>query len=134
MVTNTSEESGLEELQRLSREIGDRGRALVQDLGRARKSVEQVERKRALWSIIREFKVSLVLDDLEPLVEYDVFNTVNSLKYERSTADVRRIILKMLDELQESLDVDDMSLIDMPEIKKRLKVLSILLGLIFYIE
>jgi hypothetical protein len=134
MITHASEESGLEELRRLSREIGDRGKELVQDLGRARKSIEQVERKRAVWSLIRELKISLVLEKLEPLADFEIFNEVNSLKSKTSTAGLRRIILSTLSEIENSFASGDMSQVDAPDIKKKLAVLSILLELFFYLR
>jgi hypothetical protein len=134
MVTHASEESGLEELQRLSREIGDKGKELAYGLGRARKSIEQVEKKRALWSIIRELKISLVLDKLQPLAGFEIINEVKSLKNDHSTAGLRRIILNMVEELEKSISSDDRALIDIPAIKKKLMILSILIELIFVIE
>jgi predicted transcriptional regulator len=134
MVTHAPEESGLEELQRLSREIGNRGRELARGLGQARKSIEQVEKKRALWSVIRELKISMVLEELEPLVVFEIYNEVESLKHKRSTAGLNRIILKMIDELEKSLDVDDVSRLDMTAVKKKMKILSILMELAFYLQ
>jgi hypothetical protein len=134
MVTRTSEESGLEELQRLSREIGNRGRELARGLGQARKSLEQVERKRALWSVIRELKVSMVLEKLEPLVGFEIYNEVESLKQKQSTAGLNRIILNMVDDLEKDLDVDDISGLDFTVVKKKMKILSILMELAFYLQ
>jgi hypothetical protein len=134
MVTRTSEESGLEELQRLSREIGNRGRELARGLGQARKSLEQVERKRALWSVIRELKVSMVLEKLEPLVGFEIYNEVELLKHKQSTAGLNRIILNMVDDLEKDLDVDDISGLDFTVVKKKMKILSILMELAFYLQ
>ena len=134
MVTHASEESGLEELRRLSREIGNKGKELASGLGRARKSIEQVEKKRALWSIIRELKISVVLDKLMPLAEPEIINEVISLKKDRSTAGLRRIILNMVEELDTIINDDDKVNIDIPAIKKKLTILSILMELIFVIE
>jgi hypothetical protein len=134
MVTQSFEESGLEELRRLSREISDRGKELVRGLGRARESIERVEKKRALWSAIREFKVSLVLEKLEPLVDFNIYNEVEALERGGSAAGLQRIILDMINDMENKIDADDVSKVDVPALKNKLKVLSILLELVFYIE
>ena len=134
MVMYASEESGLEELQRLSREIEDRVKELALDLGQARESVEQVEKKRLLWSVIRDLKISMVLEKLEPLVEFDIFNEVTSLRYNQSTAGLRRVILKIVEELDKSIDAEDASSLDIPAVKKKLNILNILMELLFYID
>lgn len=134
MVMYASEESGLEELQRLSREIEDKVKELALDLGQARESVEQVEKKRLLWSVIRDLKISMVLEKLEPLAEFDIFNEVSALKSSQSTAGLRRVILKIVDELDKSIDLKEAFLIDVPAVKKKLKILNILMELLFYID
>ncbi len=134
MVMYASEESGLEELQRLSREIEDKVKELALDLGQARESVEQVEKKRLLWSVIRDLKISMVLEKLEPLVEFDIFNEVSALKYSQSTSGLRRVILKIVDDLDKSIDLKEAFLIDIPSVKKKLKILNILMELLFYID
>jgi hypothetical protein len=134
MVMYASEESGLEELQRLSREIGDRGKELVQGLGRARNSIERVKKKRVLWAVIREYKISLVLEQLEPLATPEVYKEVKSLKRKKSTAVLRRLILNLIDELEKSFNNSNSSRVNIPATNKKLKIISILLGLIFYIE
>ncbi len=134
MVNQTSEESGLEELKRLSREIEAQGRELSLGLGRALQSMERVERKRALWAVIRDYKISLVLEQLENLAGFEVLKEVKSLKGKKSTAGLRRIIFGMVTELQKKLDVSGAPPADIPEINKKLKLLSVLLELLFYIE
>lgn len=131
---NASGENGLEELLRLSQEIGDRGKELASGLGRARQSIDRVEKKRALWSVIREYKISMVMEQLEPLATFEISKEINSLKHKRSTAGLRQIITRLVEEIQKGLDADDDTQIDVPELKKKLKLLSILLELIFYID
>jgi hypothetical protein len=134
MVTNASEDNGLEELLQLSRKIGDMGKEFATDLGLSRKSIEQVEKKRALWSVIREYKISQVLEKLEPLVTFEIFNEVNSLKNKRSTINLRQMILKLIEELDKYVNEKDASQMDTAVIKQKLKTLYTLLELVFYID
>jgi hypothetical protein len=134
MVSHTSDESGLEELQRLSRGIEDWGKELARELRQARQSIELVERKRALWAVIREYKISMVLETLEPLATFEISKEVKSLKDKYNTDGLRRIITGEVEEIQKMVNASAGTPAEIADINKKLKLLSILLELLFYIE
>lgn len=134
MGNQTSEESGIEELKRLSYEIENRGKEIAEDLGRARKSLERVKKIRAVRGVIGEIKVSLVQDALVSMGEFNILHQVDSLKQPQDLVNLRRIILETLNEVEKSLAVEDTSLIDAPALKKKLRVVSVLLELNFSFE
>jgi hypothetical protein len=135
MVTDASEESGLEELIRLSREIGNMEKVLVEDLGNARKKKERVEKQQTLWSIIRDIKISLVLDKLKPLeVAPEIIDAVSELREQLSTEKVRQLTLGLLGELKNSVDGGKDANLDLAEICRLVKTVSILVEFLFYID
>jgi len=131
MTTNTSEESGLEELHRLSREIRDMEKELNQDLGRAKEKIALAGKKHAIWKLVKDIKVSLVLDKLKNVAPPEITERFDSFKDSHDTNDLRKLILGIVDELENRVESKDL---DNPSTASLIKTLGILTEFLFYVE
>ncbi len=134
MKTNATEESGLGELLRLSREIGNMEKELVQELERARRKVESAEKIEILQSIIKEIKISVVLEQLESVATPEIIEAVSSFKNKQGTAELRKLILGSVSELEKCVDSRVDSNLDQVLIERSVKTLAILIEFLFYLE
>ena len=126
-----STESGLEELQRLSKEITkvDRERTKV---GQDR--AEQRQKVRELQQGLIELKASVALEQLKPIATPEIIEEISSLKHKQTTGDLRKVILDLSAKLEKWVDNTSDSKQDMDSIKRSVKTLAILIELLFSIE
>ena len=134
MITDTSKESGLEELLRLAREVRDMGKEYVQELGRVKEKLRRAKKRQALRDIIKEIKVSQVLEQLDPLATHKVIRTVETLRTTQNTEELRNLILHMANELEEAVDVKANPELDRKSLERSVKLLAILIDFLFYYE
>ena len=134
MITDASKETGLEELLRLAREVREMGKEYVQELGRARERLKRVKKKQAIRDIIKEIKVSQVLEQLDPLATSRVIQVVESLRITQNTAELRNLILHLVNELEEKADIKANPEIDRKSLELSVKTLAILIDFLFYYE
>ena len=126
-----STESGLEELQRLSKEITkvDRERTKA---GQDR--AEQRQKVRELQQGLIELKASVALEQLKPIATPEIIEEISSLKHKQTTGDLRKVILDLSAKLEKWVDNTSDSKQDMDSIKRSVKTLAILIELLFSIE
>ena len=134
MITDAHKETGLEELLRLAREVRDMGREYVEELGRAREKLKRAKKKQALRDIIKEIKVSQVLEQLDTMATHRVIRTVESLKTTHNTEELRHLILQMANELEKKVDVKANPELDRKSLEHSVKLLAILIDFLFYYE
>lgn len=131
MPTDASEESGLEELHRLSREIRDMEGSFNNELVRARERISRAGKKQALWEAIKEIKISMVIDKLNQVSPPEILEAFESFKDGQYNGDLRKLILGLLDELENRADRKEL---DTASTEKLIKTLGILTEFLFYIE
>ena len=131
MKTDATEESGLEELHRLSREIRDMEKELSQDLGRAKEKIALAGKKHALWKLVKDIKVSLVLERLKNVAPPEITEKFDSFKDCQDTNDLRKLILDIVDELENRSENKEL---DSPSTESLIKTLGILTEFLFYVE
>jgi hypothetical protein len=131
MSTDASEESGLEELLRLSREIGEMEKSLVHDLAQAGEKIHLSEKKLAMWDLVKDIKESLILEKLSQVSSDDEYSEFISLKKARNNRGLRDMVLRISRELEDKVTTTDYS---KPDLERRVKMLAILLEFLFYAE
>lgn len=134
MKTNATEESGLGELLRLSREISNMEKELVKELERARRKVEGAEKIEILQGVIKEIKISVVLEQLESVATPEIIEAVSSFKNKQGRAELRKLILDLVSELEKCVDSRVDSNLDQVLIERSVKTLAILIEFLFYLE
>jgi signal recognition particle GTPase len=134
MVTDASEESGLEELLRLSQKIRDMGREQVEKLEHARAGVARIGKRQVLQDLIREIEASVVLDKLDPLATFKIIETVENVRKSQDTTELRKLILDLVNELLTKVDRKNDDSFDARSVERSLKTVGILLELLFYYE
>lgn len=131
---NATEESGLGELLRLSREISNMEKELVKELERARRKVEGAEKIEILQGVIKEIKISVVLEQLESVATPEIIEAVSSFKNKQGRAELRKLILDLVSELEKCVDSRVDSNLDQVLIERSVKTLAILIEFLFYLE
>ncbi len=131
MSTDASEESGLEELLRLSREIGEMEKSLVHDLAQAGEKIHLSEKKLALWDLVKDIKESLILEKLSQVAAEDIYKEFIVLKKAGNTRGLRDLILRVSRDLEEKVSTtDDNKLV----LESQVKTLAVLIEYLFYVE
>ena len=124
-------ESGMEELLRLSKEIT----RVDQERTKAEKDrTEQRQKVRELQQNLIELKASVALEQLRSVATPEIIKEITSLKHKQTTGDLRKLILDLSAELEKWMDNASASGQDMDSIKRSVKSLAILIELLFSIE
>ena len=126
-----SNDSGLEELLRLSKEItkADQERTRAE-----RERTEQRQKVNALQQGLIELKASVALEQLKSIATPEVIKEVSSLKHKQKTDGLRKLILNLSAELEGWVDNLSGSKLDKVSIMRSVKTLAILIELLFSIE
>ncbi|KPK24366.1 MAG: hypothetical protein AMJ70_02070 [Dehalococcoidia bacterium SG8_51_3] len=126
-----SNDSGLEELLRLSKEITkvDQERTKAE-----RERTEQRQKVNALQQGLIELKASVALEQLKSIATSEVIKEVSSLKHKQKTDGLRKLILNLSAELEGWVDNISGSKLDKVSIRRSVKTLAILIELLFSIE
>ena len=126
-----SNDSGLEELLRLSKEITkvDQERTKAE-----RERTEQRQKVNALQQGLIELKASVALEQLKSVATPEVIKEVSSLKHKQKTDGLRKLILNLSAELEGWVDNMSGPRPDKVSIRRSVKTLAILIELLFSIE
>ena len=126
-----SNDSGLEELLRLSKEITkvDQERIKAE-----RERTEQRQKVNALQQGLIELKASVALEQLKSIATPEVIKEVSSLKHKQKTDGLRKLILNLSAELEGWVDNMSGQRPDKVSIRRSVKTLAILIELLFSIE
>ena len=124
-------ESGLEELLRLSKEITK----VERERTRAEQDrTEQRQKVRELQQNLIELKASVALEQLKSVATPEIIEEIASLKHKQTTGDLRKLILDLSAKLEKWVDSTPTSAQDTDSIKRSVKSLAILIELLFSIE
>lgn len=136
MKTDVHEESGLEELLRLSKEVGNMEKGLVRDrLEYVRKTVEREAKKNILQNVLKAIRISVVLDQLELVATPEIVELFGSLDIDKQGAgELRKLILDLASQLAKDADGMSHSHPDLVSIEQSAKTLAILIKFLFHIE
>ena len=124
----TPQESGFEELTRLSQKISNMGQEI--DKKEQEREKKAVEKKKVVQGL-KEIKVSVALEQLKPVATPEIIEEVSSLRHKRGSGDLRELILDLATELEKG--IDDIAGPN-PNIARSVKTLVILIELLFSIE
>jgi len=137
-----SNDSGLEELLRLSKEITkvdqERTKAERERTEQRQKvnALQQglIELKASVQQGLIELKASVALEQLKSIATPEVIKEVSSLKHKQKTDGLRKLILNLSAELEGWVDNMSGSRPDKVSIRRSVKTLAILIELLFSIE
>ena len=118
------EESGLDELMRLSRQFT---RQKAENEAKERQREEQGKKVRGVLQGLQELNINMALRQLNNVAEPDIIKQVNALKTRGSTEDLRKLISSLADDLEKSLGARK----DATPLVNTMRTLNILLDLYF---
>ena len=124
-------DSGLEELLRLSQEITK----VDQERTRAEQErADQRQKVNELQQGLIELKASVALEQLKPFATAGVIKEVSSFKEKQKTSELRKLVLNLSTELESWVDNMSASKPDTESVRRSVKTLAILIELLFSIE
>ena len=122
------EESGLDELMRLSRQFT---RQQEENEAQERQRQEQGRKVRGVLQGLKDLNVSMSIEQLKPVAPPDIIRGVSALKNKESTEDLRKMISSLADDLERRIA-------DIPGADARLsnsmRTLNILMDLYFSLK
>jgi hypothetical protein len=118
------EESGLDELMRLSRQFT---RQKAENEAKERQREEQGKKVRGVLQGLQELNINMALQQLKTVAGPDIIKQVNALKPRGGTEDLRKMISALADELERSLIAGG----DTAPLVNPMRTLNILLDLYF---
>jgi len=126
----TEEESGIDELMRLSQQF-TRQQEDHEEQERQRR--EQGKKVQGVLQGLRDLKVSMALQQLQTLAPPEIIDKVEALKITSGTEDLRKMISGIADSLEkrlESIPADN----DEPPVVDAMRTLNILMDLYFSLQ
>ncbi len=120
----SKEESGLDELMRLSRQFT---RQKEEQEEKERQRIAQGKKVQGVLQGLKGLNFSMALDQLKMVAGPEIIKQVDALKNKGDTEDLRKLISSLADELERSLDTKDG---DRPLVNS-MRTLNILLDLYF---
>jgi hypothetical protein len=97
MMPKKEEESGLDELMRLSRQFT---RQQAERDTQERQRQAQGQKVRGVLQGLKDLNVSMSVDQLKGVAPPEIISGVNSLKHKEGTEDLRKMISKLADDLE----------------------------------
>jgi hypothetical protein len=122
------EESGIDELMRLSRKFTKQ----QEDHDKQeRQRQEQGKKVRGVLQGLKDLNLSMAIGQLKTVAKPEIIKQVTELKNRPGTEDLRKIITKMVDDLDKQLGADSLTKSEITAADNSVKTLSILLDLYF---
>jgi ribosomal protein L22 len=118
------EESGLDELMRLSRQFT---RQKAENEAKERQRVEQGKKVRGVLHGLQELNINMALQQLKSVAKPDVIRQVTAMKTRGGTDELRKMISALADDLEKSLEAKKENA---PQVNA-MRTLNILLDLYF---
>ncbi|MGD0795629.1 MAG: hypothetical protein ABR958_08635 [Dehalococcoidales bacterium] len=118
------EESGLDELMRLSRQFT---RQKAENEAKERQREEQGKKVRGVLQGLQELNINMAIQQLKPVAKPDVIRQVTALKTKGGTEDLRKMISALADELERNLGANK----ENTPLVNSMRTLNILLDLYF---
>jgi hypothetical protein len=130
-MTSNSAKGGLEELLRLSKAIAKTGQERSQ---LQRERAKEKQKVADLRQGLKEINTSVALQQLKGMAKPEIIKKVSSLRHEKSTRNLRNLILDLSAELERWVDRTSDSTPNMVSMKRSVKTLAILIELLFSLE
>ena len=121
------EESGLDELMRLSRQFT---RQQEEHEAQERQRQAQGQKVRGVLQGLKELNVSMSLDQLKGVAPPEIINGVKALKTREGTEDLRKMISRLADDLERRI-ADIPAGADTTRLANSMRTLNILMDLYF---
>ena len=126
----TEEESGLDELMRLSRQFT---RQQEDHDEQERQRREQGKKVQGVLQGLRDLKVSMALQQLQTLAPPEIIDKVEALKVTPGTEDLRKMISGLADDLEKRLESVPADTGETPAVDS-MRTLNILMDLYFSLQ
>jgi len=124
----TEEESGIDELMRLSRRFTQQQEDREKQ---ERQRQEQGKKVRGVLQGLKDLNLSMALGQLKTVAKPEIIKQVTALKSTASTEDLRKLITNIVDELDRQLGASSLTKAEIAAANNTVKTLSILLDLYF---
>jgi hypothetical protein len=124
----TEEESGIDELMRLSRRFTQQQEDREKQ---ERQRQEQGKKVRGVLQGLKDLNLSMALGQLKTVAKPEIIKQVTALKSTASTEDLRKLITNIVDELDRQLGASTLTKAEIAAANNTVKTLSILLDLYF---
>jgi hypothetical protein len=118
------EESGLDELMRLSRQFT---RQKAENEAKERQRVEQGKKVQGVLQGLQDLNINMAVQQLKTVASPDIVRQVNALRTKGGTEDLRKMISALADDLEKSLAAKK----DTSPLVNTMRTLNILLDLYF---
>ena len=128
------EESGYEELLRLSREVSIREKEYLEEMNNVRGKIRRAKKKEILQNVLNDIQFSLVLEKLKSVATSRIYTEACSYSDRERKVKLHKLVLDITGELEETVNRLDDSTTDLSLIKQLVKTLAILLEFLLYIE
>jgi hypothetical protein len=128
------EESGYEELLRLSREVSIKEKEYLEEMNNVRGKIRRAKKKEILQNVLNDIQFSLVLEKLKSVATSRIYNEACSYSDRERKVKLHKLVLDIAGELEETVNRLDDSTTDLPLIKQLVKTLAILVEFLLYIE
>jgi geranylgeranyl pyrophosphate synthase len=125
------EESGIEELIRLSRQFT---RQQEEHEKQARLKQEQGKKVWGVLQGLQDLNINMALQQLKTVAGPEIIRKVNALKTKGGTDDLRKMITALADDLEKNLSVVSASKTEMTPLVNSMRTLNILLDLYFSLK
>jgi len=122
------EESGLDELMRLSRQFTKQREDHAKQ---ERQRVEQGKKVKGVLQGLQDLNLSMALDQLKTVAKPEIIRQVTALKSGQGTENLRKIITNLVDEMEKQLNTLSGSKAEITQLMNSTRTLSILLDLYF---
>ena len=122
------EESGIDELMRLSRKFTKQKEDHEKQ---ERQRQEQGKKVRGVLQGLQALNLSMAITQLKTVARPDVIDKVTALKDKAGTEDLRKLITNIIDDLDKQLGTSSLTKSEITSASNSVKTLSILLDLYF---
>ena len=127
-MTYGSDESGFEELVRLSKETAKQAQNLA---NMEQQREEQRQTSQNVLQGLKEISISVAIEQLKSVASNEIIEEISSLINKPDTRDLRKLISDLVHDLEKQTGSISTSNIDMVPIKDSVKTVSILVELLF---
>ena len=122
------EESGLDELMRLSRKFTQQQ---AEHEKQERQRAEQGKKVKGVLQGLQDLNLSMALGQLKTVAKPEIIRQVTALKSGQGTENLRKIITNLVDEMEKQLNTVSGSKAEIAQLMNSTRTLSILLDLYF---
>jgi ribosomal protein L22 len=122
------EESGIDELMRLSRQFT---RQQEQHEAIEKQREAQGKKVKGVLQGLKDLNVSMAIQQLKTVARPDIIRQVNDLKNKTGTEDLRKMITVLADDLEKQIGAVSASKNEMTPLVNSMRTLSILIDLYF---